>query len=429
MTEVVPFRPLRYNLNKVRIDDVVAPPYDVISSEQQRALYQKSPFNVVRLILGLPEGEKSWHPIASRTKKHWEKEGILQRELEPSFFLYRQDYRFEGKEKSLIGFLGLVRLKPWGEGIYPHEKTLSKPKEDRFQLMLHCRANLCPIYSIYSDPDHEMEKGLVQFLSDRPLVDFVDHGENVRHRVWKTSDPQRVDRLRRQLEAKDLFVADGHHRYETALRYRDHIESSGERVSPNGRGLHQYILMFLTAMESPGITLLPTHRLLKKVPSWDAKEFLKKAENWFEVKPFPQEHSKAAEGIRFMTSNDTQGHLLQLNFIKANSHPRWKEIPKSLQSLDLVQLEFFLFKEVLGMTPDDIAQQRYLEYVKGEEKVTEKIRNKEGVAAFLMQPPTVSQIQAVALERQVMPQKSTYFYPKPLSGLIINPIIPTESVA
>jgi uncharacterized protein (DUF1015 family) len=404
----------------------VAPPYDVISLEQQKALYQKSPFNVVRLILGLPEGEKSWYQVASRAKKHWEEEGVLQRELEPSFFIYRQDYWFEGKEKSLVGFLGLVRLKPWGEGIYPHEKTLSKPKEDRFQVMLHCRANLCPIYSIYSDPSHEIEKFLVQSMSDPPLLDFVGCEENVRHRVWKISDPVKVDSLRRQMGTQDLFVADGHHRYETALRYRDYIESSGEKVSPNGKGLHQYILMFLTAMESPGITLLPTHRLLKKIPSFDVKEFLKRAENWFDVHRLSSAHSGPFEGIRFV-SPDFEDCLLRLNRTQANSYSRWREIPKSLQSLDLVQLEFFLFKEVLGMTSDDIAQQRYLEYVKGEEKAIEKVRNQEGVAAFLMQPPTVSQIQAVALERQVMPQKSTYFYPKPLSGLVINPIIPTES--
>ncbi len=427
MTEVVPFRPLRYNLEKVRIPEVVAPPYDVISSEQQKALYQKSPFNVVRLILGLPEGDKGWYSMAAQTKSRWEKEGILQREVEPSFFLYRQDYPFQGEEKSLIGCLGLVRLKPWGEGIYPHEKTLSKPKEDRFQLMLHCRANLCPIYSIYSDPDHEIEKGWASSMADLPLFDFEGHEDNVRHRVWKIFDPHPISRLRQQFQKRDLFIADGHHRYETALRYRDHIESSGERVSADGKGLHQYILMFLTAMESPGITLLPTHRLLKKIPSFNMGDFLKKAESWFDVKGDSPAVGPAVEGIRFVASASSKSYSLRLNRDKARSHSGWKKIPESLQSLDLVQLEFFLFKEILGMTTEDIAQQRYLEYVKGEEKVIEKVRNQEGLAAFLMQPPSVAQIQSVALERQVMPQKSTYFYPKPLSGLVINPIIPVES--
>lgn len=405
MVEIRSFKGIRYGTGDVA--KVVAPPYDIISSEERDRYYNAHENNVVRLILGKKfPGDNQKNNKYTRAGEYleiWIKSGILKQDKEPSIYVYEQEYFYRGKKKILRGFIALVRIE---EGaILPHEETLSKPIADRLKLMKATDANLCPIYALYSDPKKILDSVLE--VKQKPAIDI--RFNDVRHRVWKVSDAAMIKKVKREMKTKKLFIADGHHRYKTALAFRNEMR----------RGTHNYVMMFLTNTDSGGITILPAHRavctssarLENKIKQYFDSVALKfsRGNKNARLKEMLEEMERQNDKHIFgMYAGGNEFCLLTLKdekildrIIKGKS-PEWKR-------LDVAILHTLLLKHANAV-----------EYVIGEKKAIRLVDEGRYNIALFLNPTKVEQVKKIALANERMPGKATYFYPKPLTGLVIN---------
>lgn len=434
MPEIQAIRGIRYDMGHVgSLSDVIAPPYDVINPELQEALYKKHPCNVVRLILNRIEPTddeaSNRYTRAARFFKSWKEEGVLFQEADPAIYVYHQEFEALGQTYVRRGFMAGVRLQRFGEGmIFPHEQTLSKPKADRLMLTAVCKANLSQVFGLYPDEACEVQQALDAAVADKTPLVAVDH-LGVTHRMWPVTDVSVIAAVTGMMGPKPIFIADGHHRYETACNYRDQVYDSGF-LSPEHPA--NYVLMHFVAMDDPGLAVLPTHRLLPGVPELSAGELAEKLGEFFtthDVGEGPCAANEVWEDIETTDRQDTMAvftrkdgrwTIIQLTAagrekmdeVGVDRDPTWRQLGVSI--LHRLVIETLV-------APQTEVQPRYAHLV---EEVVEGLESGEYPLAVLVMPATVDHIRQVSMAGERMPAKSTYFYPKLLSGLVINPLEP-----
>ena len=420
MAEIQPLRTLRYDLKSVgSLDKVAAPPYDVIDAPMRAELAARSPFNVVEI--DLPEAANGGDPYqhAEETLEEWIHQGVMVREREPALWVLTQDYTGpDGNSYTRHGFFARVRVEDYGPGkIRPHERTQPGPKEDRLRLTRASRANLSPIFSLFPDPQNEAWSALDPVTSEEPY-DTVTDADGTVNRVWRVSEPGTIERVQDALRDRELLIADGHHRYETARVYAQEIGGEGE---------HSYVLMFLTALEDSGLTVFPTHRLLKKDTSDEKREALGTAlKRDFDIEEVSADDLEPPAGsgrvqFGYMDAHFRTPYRLTLKD-QAIADAALEGRSDAYRRLDTAVLEALVFKGALGMTEDDVANKRGIDYSKSFADAREAVESSRVDAAFFMRSTPVEQVQAVAEAGESMPPKSTYFFPKIPTGLVFNPL-------
>ncbi len=425
MVEIAPFHGLIYNLDLIKDPSkVLAPPYDVIGKEEQEALHRKSPYNIVRLILAREEGGKDRYSNAGETFRRWIEEKVLLKDTRPAIYPYYQTYRVNGRERTRKGFIALLRLEEFGSGkVFPHERTLSRPKEDRLRLMEACKANLCPIFGLYADPLRGVERIFEKALRS-PLMDVTDR-EGVRNLFYRIDDEGLIQKVKEIMEDKFILIADGHHRYETALTYRDLMRKRHKGFT--GNEPFNFVMMYFSNIEDEGLTILPTHRLLHTIPEERKKVFIEEARRYFEV----EEVKDRETFYRKLEERRTQGPSFGLVMKGLDGYyilaPKPSEVegllkglPEEVRSLDLTILHEVAIKGLLGIGDEAQAGQRHIEYIKDRERAVDMVKEGRYDMAFILNPPDIRDVIRVVKAGHRMPQKSTYFYPKLLSGLVIH---------
>jgi len=434
MAIVSPFRGIRYDLSKGNdLSQVVSQPYDVISPEEQKSLPLRHPRNIVRIDFGMEEegdgpGSNKYTRAAGQYRQ-WVEDGTLVRDADPSLYYYEQEFSLPGHGLFVRkGFLGALRLSAFGEGsVFPHEKTHSRPKEDRLALMRATEANTSPIFGLYSDPGDGVAKALRARLPAQPDVTATDD-LGVAHRMWRVSDPASLAGAVGKMADKKVFIADGHHRYETALAFRDEMRAKhGARED----AAYEHVLMFLCNMDAEGIVILPTHRGIHSVPAFSAEEFAARVGSLVPLEtrrgtPGDAERAVAEAGrkgkaIAWSAGGDRY-HLASFPDPASFGEKNLSRFPAKLRTLDVVILHGFLFEQILGISPDAVTAGGFVRYYKEARKAAAELAGGELQAAFFLNPVTMEEFRDVSLSGHVLPQKTTFFYPKILTGLLILPV-------
>ncbi|MDQ4072059.1 MAG: DUF1015 domain-containing protein [Actinomycetota bacterium] len=420
MADVQPLRTLRYDLRTVgSLDAVIAPPYDVIDPTRRAELVARSPFNVVEIDLPDPGdgGDPYLHAIT--VLDAWRRQGILVREDEPALWVLAQEFTApDGARRTRRGFFARVRVEDYGPGrIRPHERTQPGPKEDRLRLTRATRTNLSPVFSLFDDPDGAAARALAPATADRPFATATDD-DDVENSIWRVDDPATIEAVRRAVGDRELLIADGHHRYETARTYAREIGGEGE---------HCYVLMFLCALSDPGLDVFPTHRLLTGLGDPEVQERLGAAlERDFDVERVERgDLEPPADGGRiafgYMDAHFRQAYRLTLKdpATVAEALPGHSD---AYRALDTAVLEALILRGVLGLSEADIADQRGVRYAKSTAEALEALDSGRADAAFFLRPIPIEQVRAVAAAGESMPPKSTFFHPKVPTGLVFNPL-------
>ena len=433
MPEIQAFRGLRYDLGHVgSLSDVVAPPYDTIGPKLQDDLYKRHPCNVVRLILnrqepGDDDAENNRYTRAARFLKNWRSEGVLFTEADPAVYVYHQEFTYEGTSYTRRGFMARLTLSPFGEGqVFPHEETMPGPKMDRLMLTVVCRANLSQIFAVYPDPANEAQNLLEDAVAEQTPVVATDH-LGVVHRLWPVTDVGVISAVASSVGPKPLFVADGHHRYETACDYRQQIYDAGMLSKDHPAN---FVLTMCVAMEDPGLIVLPSHRLLRGLPQMTSPELAARLGDCFTTRP-AGEGLKPADTIweeietagdqgtlglftqkdgRWLIAQLTAAGRQRLAQVAEDHTPQWRELGVSI-------LHRLIIEDLLGCA--DPPKPTYVHLV---EELVEGLATGEYPLGALVMPATVDHVRTISLGGERMPSKSTYFYPKLLSGLVINPL-------
>jgi uncharacterized protein (DUF1015 family) len=417
MAEIEPLRALHYDLTKTGgLQDVVAPPYDVIDAEQRAELEARSPYNVVRI--DLPVGDDPYG-AAARQLAGWRDEGVIVQDPEPALWALEQDYTGpDGQARTRRGFLARVRVEEYGAGrIRPHERTHPGPKEDRLKLTRATQANLSPIFSLFSDPDGNAWRALEPATAQARWGETTDEDGTV-NRIWRMTDPHAITTVQGAVQGVELLIADGHHRYETARVYAEEIGGEGE---------HRYVLMCLVALEDPGLTVFPTHRLLKDLKPEQHEALANALRRDFEIHELgsPQElapeYSPDRVTLGYIDAHFRRPFRVTLKD-QAIADAALPEHAEPYRRLDTAVLEALILKGTLGMSDEDIDHLTGLGYARSFDEALGLVNQGEYDAAFFMAPTPVQQVQAVAASGESMPPKSTYFFPKVPTGLLFNPL-------
>ncbi len=420
MAEIIPFKGILYNPEKVDTSAVTAPPYDIVTPEFKDVLYSRSPYNIVRIDFGKDNAgdndKENRYTRASRWLDEWLEKETMVEDTTPAFYCYEASYKINGKEKKLRGFLAAVKIEELGSGrIHPHEMTHSKPKTDRLNIIRFCKGNISPIFSLYNSPERLSSSILEKVVKEKALIE-AKNGDGFIHRLWRISDKTLIETIKKELSDKDIFIADGHHRYETALEFRNEMDKKG--LIKTGTEPFNYVMMFLANMEDDSLTLLPTHRVVKTDRKIKIKELLNpyfdiriiNIDNTSDGENARQEMFKAMQNKRhslgIFTENENAYYVLSFKGadIEMNSH-------KSLKKLDVTILHKLIFEKLLGIDN--------FEYEMDPQLAVEKTKQGSYQTAFFLNPTKMEDVKEVALAGQRMPPKSTYFYPKLLTGMVI----------
>jgi len=415
MADVQPLRAIHYDPAVVGpLSSVVAPPYDVIDAGQRAELIARSPFNVVAV--DLPRGEPDPYATARELFESWQLQGALVRDRDPALWAHTQDYSGpDGRRLTRRGFFCRVRIEDYGPGrVRPHERTHPGPKEDRLRLTRATRANISPIFSLYSDPTDAAWDALSPATAQAPWGEVEDSDGTV-HRLWRVSDPDAIAAVQAATAEAELLIADGHHRYETMQAYAEEIGGEGE---------HRYILMCLVALEDPGLTVFPTHRLVRGLDEGRREALAQALERDFEISEVPIEQIAPEPGggplqLGYIDGRDGRARRLKLKD-QAIADAALAGYSQAYRELDTGVLEALLLKGALGLSDEDIAHFNGLFYARDTAEALAMVRSGEYDAAFLMRPTPVGQVRDVAAAGENMPPKSTYFFPKLLTGLLFN---------
>ncbi len=437
MPEIEAFRGLRYDLGHVgSLSDVVAPPYDVIDEEFQDDLYKKHPANVVRLILNRIEpGDNDTdnrYARAARFLKNWCSEGLLQTEPDPALYVYHQVFEHEGVQLTRRGFMTRVRLERFGEGkIYPHEETHSAAKADRLHLFTACRTNLSQIFGLYPDEDNQAQELLQRAIADKTPLEATDH-LGVLHRMWPVTDVKVIAEVAAILGPKPMYVADGHHRYETACNYRDQV-AAGQSLPADHPA--NFVLTMCVSMNDPGMIVLPTHRLFRGLPAYTSEQLTDKLSGCFDIDAAGEGPEVATDiwqeieidgkqgAIGLCTTSDQKWVIARINATgRAEMDRLAPEHSDQWRALGVSILHRLIVETLLNAT--DLPKPRYVHLV---QEVVDGIEQGDAdrgpfPLAALVMPATVDHIRQISEHGERMPAKSTYFYPKLLSGLVLNPL-------
>jgi uncharacterized protein (DUF1015 family) len=439
MARLYPFRALRYDPTLVNMADVVTQPYDKITPEMQERYYQASPYNLIRVILGkkfstdTDDGENVYTRAAA-TLNDWRAEGILKEESEPALFGYSQTYKVPGTEeiRERRGFIGLGHLYDYADKVvYRHEQTFPKHKSDRLALFKATRAYCEQIYMLYSDPTFTAETAIFE-SGAAPELEITDE-YGVQHRVWKLTNPALIKLVLDAMADKWLLIADGHHRYETSTTYMQE-RAAALGLDPKApaeitEGLptpafpEAAMMMTFVNIEAPGITILPTHRVAFNLPNFSASDFAVKAEQYFTVETLPSAFGEAdllkklnnTHGVAFIAATKDADFLLTP--IPEAIAPLLAGLSPEKQALDVTQLHKVVLEKVLGLDEETVRAGNNIKYLREASEAVDEVRTGKADVAFLIKPVTLDQMKDISLKLDVMPQKSTDFYPKLLSGL------------
>lgn len=438
MANVIPFKGILYNPQKIGdLADVTTPPYDVISKEEQINFHNRHPQNIIRLILGTETNEDNEtdnrYSRAASFFNNWLTEGILITDKEPAFYLTAVDFPVEDKIFRRFGLIALVGLEPFEKGIIlPHEKTYSKTKSERLKLMKACHANFSPIFSLYSgkiDALDDLENTAPERSADADFVDDKGH----RQRFWKINDTDIQQSISFAFNDKILYIADGHHRYETALNYREWVSKNNPEFSP----VHpsNFIMMFVCSMEDPGMIILPAHRLLSGINNRTLSGFVQKASQYFDITTIAADTNDIKKAkdqfislLRSEESKNKIGVMLKSsnNFYILSAKPGimkklfGDELSESLMDLDVTVLTRLILTEVLGFDQAGLDNENLISYSSSDKEAMDKTISGKYDIAFILNPTKIEQVQRIAGEGLIMPRKSTYFYPKVITGQVLN---------
>jgi uncharacterized protein (DUF1015 family) len=428
MAEIAPFRALRYNPSRVSLSNVVTQPYDKITPAMQARYYDASPYNLVRIVLGKKQPsdnpEENAYTRAAGYFSEWRREGVLKQDDQPSVYPYVQSFSVPGSgaQAERRGFIALGRIEDYAAGVvFRHEQTLAKPKADRLDLLRATRGHFGQIFMLYNDPGGEID----QLLTSDAVPEMETQDEYaVLHRVWKASDPKLIEAVRAKMSDKKLIIADGHHRYETALNYRNERRAEGTSA---GTSPYDFAMMTFVNMAGPGLVVLPTHRVVHGLGEFSSDALRDKSRAYFRVEEIDPtlDAVGAATCLRKAGGSGTallavtRNRAFLLDGPKSGDSSVFSGLSERQRSLDVVQLHRCLLEGVLGLSEESIRNQQNLSYLRDSGEAISQVRRGAANVAFLMNPARVEQVRDVALSGEVMPQKSTDFYPKLLSGLAI----------
>jgi len=438
MAKIIPFRGVVYNQEKSgRISKLVCPPYDIISPAAQQELYRKNDHNVIRLEYGFESPADTdidnRYTRAASTLKQWFEKGILQQDHKQAFYIYEMEYTAAPDIKKLRGFICLVRIEDYDSGVVkPHETTLSGPKTDRLNLLRACRTSFSQIFSLFSDPRGAVSDVLAQ-VKGKPAME-VRGSDDVIHRIWPLSDEQAIAGIAREMADKQIFIADGHHRYDTALNYRnERRKASGPPADDDGCN---YTAMFLARLEDQGLTILPAHRALFNLSNFDPRTFENDLNRYFNIERI--DFTKKSEGKDLRTVMDTMTHradhahifgmrvkgehsyyLLALRS-EADMDALLPDKSHAYRRLDVSILHHLIIDKLLGIRMDTHKLGLNIEYIKDAGEADKRIHDSVAEVVFFMNPTKVQEVKDVAAAGERMPQKATYFFPKLLTGLVMH---------
>ena len=426
MAEIKAFKAMRFSDKAGSIGSVCCPPYDIISPEQRQAFLEQNPYNIIRLELPKVEHETDEaYDVAGETVRDWLSEGILGIDEKPGIYIYEMEFTAYAKKYSVKGYISLVKLEEFSKGvILPHEETLSKAKRDRFSLMCATGCNFSQIYSLYNDKDGSVFSLIEKASAGKPDNEFTD-GDGVIHRLWCCYDEEILNAISAGMANKKLYIADGHHRYETALRFRNHIRTLGIEA-----GSSEYIPMMLVNLENDGLVVFPTHRIVRDLEDFDIDAVIEKCSDYFEIAGMQDRHEAEAQlskaydngkkafvlycrngGYTLLTLKDTE----VMNKLMPNAS-------KALRELDVSVLHTLILERIFGIDKENMANQINLTYTRDSNEAVDCVEKGIADCCFLLNPTRVSEISDVATAGEKMPQKSTYFYPKLTTGLVLNKI-------
>lgn len=443
MAKIIPFRGILYNQQKIAdMADIVAPPFDVISKEEQHEFHECHPQNIIRLTLGRTREDDSANnnrfTRAANYFNSWLSDRILVQDKTPAFYLTAHEFTFENKSITRYGLIALVGLEPFDKGIVlPHEKTFSRIKSERLELMKACQANFSAIFSMYTDEKNKILNSLkdAAFI-EPPVMDFTEKNAH-RHRLWRITDTAVHRSVSQAMKEKKIFIADGHHRYETALNYRNWVSTH----SPEFNGGHpaNYVMMYLCSMEDPGLVVLPAHRMLNEVPAEARASIIQKAEDYFDIITIPykgaQRTKARAQFISNLKSNTSKNCLgifmkdrpeLFLLTLKPGvmAQKFGEELSESLREIDVTVLTRLIFMEILGFDQARLDNEKLIAYSSIAEEAIDAVAAGKHDIAFILNPTKIEQVRKIAEAKLIMPRKATYFFPKVITGQVMNTLNP-----
>lgn len=444
MAVILPFKGTRYNQEKVKdISKVITPPYDIISEEERERYYELHPNNIIRLILGKDyagdDQSVNKYTRASGFFDSWRKENILVRDEKPAIYIYAQEFTLQNKKYVRKGFISLVKLEEFETGqIYPHEHTLAKPKEDRMKLMRSCNSNFSQVFAFYKDEDGNVSENLNKVSENGPgeyagpEIDFVDiYG--VRNILWAIKDKEICDKITLLMKDKPLFIADGHHRYETALFYRDQAKQENKyTVDDNGFSPFDYVMMMCVSMDDPGLQILPTHRMVRDIEKQSPEEIKNSLSGFFDITDMGRDtsfellkqklkDSSKHSFVLYIGDEDRKFYMLNLNEEKIdpqifeNEFSEWRTIDTGI-------LHRLILDKIFGIQAKNVSKSDSIKYFQSETEAIALINEGKYQVAFFLNPTGIDQIRDIAVKRHKMPPKATYFYPKLMTGLVLRHI-------
>lgn len=423
MAEIKPFRALRFNTQAAgAIEELTCPPYDIINEDQRKQYLNTNEHNVIRL--ELPKGEEPYQE-AGRLLHEWEESGILQRDGQDGLYIYEEEFEAHGQRMRVKGVICRVKVEEFSKGVVlPHEETLSKAKTDRLNLMKATHCNFSQIYSLYMDGQHATQEKIDRLSQGRPQVEMTD-SSGVTHRLWIVTDADAIREICGDFTNRKLYIADGHHRYETAVNFRNYCREQG--LSQEGDAV-DYIMMMLVDMEHEGLVVFPTHRLVRDLPSFDEAAVKAACGEYFQVEEkndlstmeaeLEALYQKGEKAFGFYTGAG-RWTLLVLKSMDA-VRALLPDASAATQGLDVTVLHSLVLEKIFGIDKENMAQQINLTYTRDFEEAVESVRKGESQCAFILNPTRVTEIRDVAAAGEKMPQKSTYFYPKLITGLVMN---------
>lgn len=423
MAEIKGYKGLRFNCEKAgKIEELVCPPYDIISDQQREEYIKTNPHNIIRL--ELPKGDDKYNK-AAEILKDWLEKGILVKEDKPAIYIYEEEFTAYGERKAIKGIICRVKLEEFSKGIIlPHEFTLSKAKEDRLSLMKATNCNFSQIYSLYMDGGKNTLGKIDSLSKSEPDIQLQDN-DNVTHRMWIIKDEKAIADICSDFTDRKLYIADGHHRYETALNYRNYLREQG--LAKEGDAC-DYQMMMLVDMEHPGLVVFPTHRLVRNLDSFNAERVIDGCKEYFDV----TEHSDINTIESTLMELYNQGKKAYAFYCGGSSYKllvlKDTNIIKKLlpnastatQQLDVTILHTLILEKIFGIDAENMAKQINLTYTKIFDEAISSVQQGNSQCAFILNPTRVSEIREVASNSEKMPQKSTYFYPKMITGLVMN---------
>lgn len=422
MAEIKAFKGMRYSESAGNIKELCCPPYDIISDSQREEFLNDNQYNIIRL--ELPKGEEPYKN-AGEILKMWQDKGVLIKEDKPAIYVYEEEFTAYGEKKTIKGIIARVKLEEFSKGIIlPHEFTLSKAKEDRFNLMKATNCNFSQIYALYMDETHTTLNTIDEKSQIKANLEFTDN-DNVTHRLWIVTDEQVISKLVSDFKDRKLYIADGHHRYETALNYRNYSREQG--LSKEGDP-QDYQMIYLVDMEHPGLVVFPTHRLVRDLKDFDKNTLLEQCKEYFETeektnvanmeKDLDVLYKQGKKAFGFFCGGDSWIQLTLRNFDEINK--LLPDLCKATRELDVTVLHTLILEKIFGIDKENMANQINLTYTKYFGEAISGVNSGEFQCAFILNPTRVTEIRDVALAGEKMPQKSTYFYPKMITGMVMN---------